>query len=140
MSSSALCVAAKAGFVERVEALLDASALVTVADKRGYSPLMCAAECPSVVESAILLIVYGADINYVAVRVEAAVSSPGRLARARKSLHSVGCAFSDPAPPPQPDSGLTALHVACKEGHTRMVSLLLRKGANATAADVGVGG
>lgn len=77
MSSQALCVAAKAGFVERVEALLDASALVTVTDKRGYTPLMCAAENPSVVESAILLIAYGADIHYTSVR--GAVGSRGGL-------------------------------------------------------------
>ena len=36
----------------------------------------------------------------------------------------------------QPELGLTALHIACKEGHVRMVSYLLRHGANPRAVDV----
>lgn len=35
-----------------------------------------------------------------------------------------------------PDTGLTALHLAGKAGHSRMVSFLLSKGADVTAADV----
>jgi ankyrin repeat protein len=67
MSSSALCIAAKSGNIERVEMLLDASAIVSVVDKRGFSPLMCAAENTAVVDTAVLLIAHGADVNFAAV-------------------------------------------------------------------------
>ena len=67
MSSSLLCMAAKCGHLERLEILLDASALTTVVDKRGYSPLMCAAENISQVDTAILLIANGADVNFASV-------------------------------------------------------------------------
>jgi hypothetical protein len=41
-----------------------------------------------------------------------------------------------PAPVPQPDSAMTALLVACKNGHERLVSILLNRHANVMAVDV----
>jgi ankyrin repeat protein len=67
MSSNALCMAAKAGFAERVDALIDASANVNGVDKRGYSALMCAVENASAVETAWILTDAGANVNFVAV-------------------------------------------------------------------------
>ena len=68
MSSGVLCMAAKCANVEKVDALVDASAILDVLDKRGYTPLMCACENTSTIESAKILIDAGANVNYTVVR------------------------------------------------------------------------
>jgi hypothetical protein len=48
--------------------MLDAGAILDVVDQRGFSPLMCAAECPHGTAAAAILIESGASVNYAAVR------------------------------------------------------------------------
>jgi ankyrin repeat protein len=68
MSSGLLCVCAKAGQADRVEILLDASAIVDVVDHRGYSALMCACENTSTIACGAALVESGANVNFVVVR------------------------------------------------------------------------
>jgi hypothetical protein len=67
MSNGVLCLAARSANVERVDALLDAGAIVDFTDKRGYTPLMCACENTSTVESARMLVDAGANVNFTTV-------------------------------------------------------------------------
>jgi hypothetical protein len=73
MSNGVLCLAARSANVERVDALLDAGAIVDFTDKRGYTALMCACENTSTVESARMLVDAGANVNFVVVRVHSTV-------------------------------------------------------------------
>ncbi len=71
MSTGVLCLAARSANVERLDALLDAGALVEYVDKRGYTALMSACENTSTIESAKMLVEAGANVNYAVVRIAA---------------------------------------------------------------------
>lgn len=68
-----------------------------------------------------LLLKRGSNVNYAAVRLICVLLASSSV--------DYSCS-------PQPDSGMTALHTACKAGSSKLIHLFLDKGADPMARDV----
>nr|MCR4623632.1 ankyrin repeat domain-containing protein [Alphaproteobacteria bacterium] len=117
---------------EIIGRLLEQGADVSVVDKNGYPPLFCATD----VQTAELLIKYGADVNYGSEEsgfnwltylvLSNAISNEGKIPMVKLIYEKIDKKkINEPN-----DQGNTALHVAARRDYAEIAELLINYGAD----------